>query len=81
MSTQKIKGGNTKEFYENEGTLNKSKMLEDMHPDVARVVWKFNRWHHHVDYKPFRKNRLIKIKHYENQNVVNNYGMEIHEQK
>ena len=80
MSTQKIKGGNTKEFYENEGTLNKSKMLEDMHPDVAKVTWKFNRWHHHVDYKPFRKNRLIKIKHYENQNIVNNYGMEIHEQ-
>jgi len=80
MSTQKIKGGNTKEFYENEGTLNKSKMLEDMHPDVTKVVWKFNRWHHHVNYKPFKKNRLKKITNYENEKKINNYGMEIYEQ-
>jgi hypothetical protein len=80
MSTQKIKGGNTKEFYENEGTLNKSKMLEDMHPDVAKVVWRFNRWHHHVNYKPFKNNRLKKITNYENEKKINNYGMEIYEQ-
>ena len=52
-TTQKIKGGNTDEFYETEGTLPKSKMLEEMHPDVAKVVWKFNRWHHQVDYSGF----------------------------
>ncbi|GAH45961.1 unnamed protein product, partial [marine sediment metagenome] len=44
-TTQRLKGGNTKEFYNHEGTMNKSKMLEEMHPDVASVVWKFNRWH------------------------------------
>jgi hypothetical protein len=58
VTTQRMKGGNTKEFYAQEGTLNKSKMLEDMHPDVAKVVWRFNRWHHHVDYSPFKRNRL-----------------------
>lgn len=55
-TTQKIKGGNTDEFYENEGTLPKSEMLEKMHPDVAKVVWKFNRWHHQVDYSSFKQN-------------------------
>jgi len=55
-------------------------MLEDMHPDVAKVVWRFNRWHHHVNYKPFKNNRLKKITNYENEKKINNYGMEIYEQ-
>ena len=75
--TQTIKGGNTQEFYEKEGTLPKSKMLEDLHPDVAKVVWKFNRWHHHVDYRPFKKNRLIKKQGLVVPDVVNNYGMKL----
>lgn len=53
VTTQKVKGGNTAEFYGKEGTYNKSKMLEDMHPDVAKVAWKFNRWHHQVDYSGY----------------------------
>ena len=24
------------------------------------MTWRFNRWHHHVDYKPFKKNALIR---------------------
>ena len=75
--TQTIKSGNTQEFYEKEGTLPKSKMLEDLHPDVAKVVWKFNRWHHHVDYRPFKKNRLIKKQGLVVPDVVNNYGMKL----
>lgn len=53
ITTQKMDGGNTDEFYSDEGTLPKSQMLEKMHPDVAKVVWKFNRWHHQVDYSNF----------------------------
>lgn len=77
MATQKIKGGNTKEFYSGEGTKNKSQMLEDMHPDVAKVVWRFNRWHHHVDYKPFKGNKLIRKSNFNNLlNTNNEYGLE-----
>lgn len=75
VTTQRMSGGNTKEFYEHEGTLAKSQMLADLHPDVAKVVWRFNRWHHHVDYKPFKKNGLIKDPSVEIPNGVNNYGM------
>tara|TARA_R100000654_G_C2668677_1_gene125736 strand:+ start:53 stop:1192 length:1140 start_codon:yes stop_codon:yes gene_type:complete len=57
MSTQKLKGGNTKEFYDKEGTKKKSQMLEDMHPDICRITWKFNRWHHHCNYKIFSNNK------------------------
>ena len=76
VTTQRMKGGNTKEFYADEGTLPKSQMLADLHPDEAEVVWKFNRWHHLVNYKPFKKNKLIKIneRHYAG---VKNYGMEL----
>jgi len=76
-TTQMMKGGNTDEFYAKEGTLPKSEMLAMLHPDVAKVVWRFNRWHHHVDYKPFKKNKLIKREDLVIPEGVNNYGMEL----
>lgn len=48
-------GGNTAEFYATEGTLPKSQMLVDMHPDVTKLVWKFGRAHHKCDYSRFRQ--------------------------
>jgi hypothetical protein len=77
VTTQRMKGGNTDEFYALEGTKAKSQMLADLHPDVAKVVWRFNRWHHHVDYKPFSKNRLIKRDDVVASEKINNYGMEL----
>ena len=55
LRTQTIGGGNTAEFYAGEGTKAKSEMLVRVHPDVTRLVWKFNRHHHHVDYKRFKQ--------------------------
>ena len=77
VTTQRMKGGNMAEFYSKEGTLNKSKILEELHPDVAKVVWKFNRWHHSVDYRPFKKNKLIKKEGLEIPDRINNYGMKL----
>tara|TARA_R110002020_G_scaffold116315_10_gene266685 strand:+ start:512 stop:1375 length:864 start_codon:yes stop_codon:yes gene_type:complete len=76
VTTQRMKGGNHEQFYAEDGTYLKSKMLEDMHPDVAKVVWRFSRWHHHVDYKPFKKNLLGK-KAEDIPLEVNNYGMKL----
>jgi hypothetical protein len=77
ITTQRMRGGNSAEFYDDEGTYPKSKMLADMHPDVAEVVFKFGRWHHYVDYTPFKKNRLIKVVNTEKMPKVNNYGLEL----
>lgn len=74
--TQVIKGGNSAEFYNAEGTLPKSKMLEEMHPDVAKVQFMYGRWHHYVDYLPFKGNRLIKAKDPE-YSADPEYGMKI----
>jgi hypothetical protein len=65
LTTQTLGGGNTEAFYDKEGTLPKSQMLVDMHPDVARLVWKFGRWHHHVDYSPYKNLALIRRDDYE----------------
>jgi hypothetical protein len=64
LTTQTLGGGNTEAFYAGEGTLPKSQMLVDMHPDVAKLVWKFGRWHHHVNYNPYKDIPLIKKKEF-----------------
>jgi len=92
-ATQTVKGGNTSEFYHSEfvedsdniklgqyhsdGTINKSQMLVDMHPDVTRLVWRYGRWHHWVDYEPFKKNALKRKEWILLSNGVNNYGMRL----
>lgn len=76
VTTQRMKGGNTDELYAN-GTLEKSQCLVDLHPDVAKVTWRFNRWHHFVDYKVFKKNKLIKKENLVIPDVINNYGMKL----
>ena len=76
-TTQTIKGGNTAEFYAKEGTFMKSKMQVDLHPDVSRMVERFGRIHHFVDYTPFKKNKLILRKDLELPKTVDNYGMEL----
>jgi hypothetical protein len=75
MPTQTVKGGNTADFYAREGTMPKSAMLAEMHPDVSRVVWKFHRWHHYVDYNPFKKNKLIMKPKLIIPEGINEYGM------
>ncbi len=77
QTTQSMKGGNTDAFYAAEGTLPKSKMLQDMHPDVTSVVFKFGRWHHHVDYRPFKANKLIRADDAVIVHGTNNYGMSL----
>jgi hypothetical protein len=78
-TTQTMAGGNTDEFYSKEGTLPKSQMIERLHPDVAEVVWRFNRWHHHVDYSVFKHNTLVKRYGVVIPQGINTYGMKLTE--
>lgn len=78
IMTQRVSGGNTKEFYADEGTKAKSEMLAKLHPDVAKVVWKFNRWHHEVNYNEFKKNNKLKFRNdYVKKKGINEYGMRL----
>lgn len=73
--TMKLKGGNTDELYKDDGRLKMAQALVDLHPDVAKVAWKFGRWQHQVNYNGFRKNKLIKKKGLVIPEGINNYGM------
>lgn len=77
LVTQAMAGGNTEEFYSKEGTLPKSQMIVDMHPDVARLKWMNGRWHHWVDYSPYEGNRLKYRDDIEIKSGCNEYGMEL----
>lgn len=68
-------GGNTDELYKGNGRWLMAESLREQHPDVTVVTWKFNRWQHHVDYTPFKKNKLIRKPDYNYQLTTNNYGL------
>jgi hypothetical protein len=74
--SMKDKGGNTDTIY-NTGDNRRefAESLRRQHPDLVKVVWRYNRWHHQVDYRPF-KNRPLEYKDdYVPSGEVNNYGM------
>ena len=80
--TQALPGGNTGEFYAHEGTLNKSAMQVNLHPDVSRLTYRFGRIHHYVDYSPFKHNRLRRKPDYDDivkrqLQETNNYAMQL----
>lgn len=79
-TTMRARGGNTDTIY-NTGDNRRefAESLQRQHPDVVEVKCKFNRWHHVVNYKPFKNNKLIKRKGLIIPEGVNNYGMIIKE--
>lgn len=81
VTTMRMKGGNTDELYVDDGRKKMAEALRDLHPDVTKVIWKFGRWHHQVDYRKFKKNKLIKKENLIVPDVVNNYGMILKEHK
>lgn len=76
-ATLKTKGGNTDEVYQDKSRLEFAQSLQRQHPDVVKVVWRYNRWHHQVDYRRFKNNPLIKRDDIEIPQGVNNYGMKL----
>lgn len=78
QGTLTMKGGNTDTVY-SDGS-NRLKFVQSLckqHPDVSKLVWRFNRWHHQVDYSQFKKNKLIKKKGLVIPDRINNYGLKL----
>lgn len=73
--TMTVKGGNTDELYADDGRLKMAKSLQEQHPDICTVTWKFNRWQHQVNYTVFEKNKLIRKKNVEIKQGIDNYGL------
>lgn len=76
METMSLKGGNTP-IYEDDGRLEMAKSLRAQHPDVTKITWKFGKWQHQVDYRPFKKNKLIRKRGIIIPDKPNEYGMKL----
>ena len=73
-----MKGGNTDNVYNDEDyRLSFAKSLQEQHPDVVDIIWRWGRWHHHVDYTPFKKNKPVLRAGVTKTKEMNNYGMEL----
>lgn len=79
MATMTMKGGNMETLYKQDaqfdGRLEMAKSLQQQHPDVCRIIRKWGRWQHHVDYRPFKGNKLIRKPGVEIPKGVDNFGM------
>jgi len=74
-ATMVTKGGNTPIYTTGDLRSDFVDSLIEQHPDVVKKVWRYERWHHEVNYKPFEKNRLIKKQGLIIENKTNEYGM------
>lgn len=79
MQTMTMKGGNTDELYRKDDKIDRrllmAQSLQKQHPDVVKITWKWGRWQHQVNYKPFKKNKLILRPDIEIPKGIDNYGM------
>jgi hypothetical protein len=76
VTTMRMAGGNTDSVYaETDNRLEFAQSLVDQHPDVVTLTKKFGRWHHQVNYKPFRGTKLIYKDGITVERGINNYGM------
>ena len=76
-TTMIMKGGNTDELYTGNGRLKMAQSLQEQHPDIVKVTRKWGRWQHQVNYRPFKKNKLIEKPGVVIPRGVNNYGMKL----
>ncbi len=71
------KGGNTDTIYNTgDERLGFAQSLAQQHPDCVKIVRRYNRWHHFVDYSKFKNNLLIK-KDIEIPNIINEFKMKL----
>jgi len=59
IASMQMKGGNTDTVYATgDHRLQFVKSLKEQHPDCVELVWRYDRWHHAVDYTRFKSNAL-----------------------
>lgn len=74
VATMTMKGGNTDKLYKGDGRRKMADSLREQHPDVTKVVQKWGRWQHSVDYSGFTQKLKLKPG-IDLKETVNDYGM------
>jgi len=78
VSTMTMKGGNTDTIYNTGDNREEfARSLERKHPDVVKTIWRYGRWHHSINFNPFKDIDLIRVDNYDEivGKGINNYGM------
>ena len=63
-ATMTVKGGLTEHYTdessgtEKGGRLDMARALVELHPDVTKIIYRWGRYQHSVDYRPFKVNKL-----------------------
>lgn len=78
-TTMSMKGGNTESLYTGikDGRLEMAKSLVEQHKDYVKIVRKWDRWQHHVDYSSFKRTFLKLKPNLKLDKINNNYGMQL----
>jgi hypothetical protein len=79
IGTLKMKGGNTEEVYaDSNNRRDFAESLKEQHPDLVKVVWRYERWHHEVNYSVFKQS-LKRVDNYDQivSKGVDNYNMKL----
>lgn len=77
IATMQVKGGMTDYYEKTNKRLEFCQELQQAHPDVVKITWKWGRWQHQVDYRPFKNNKLIRKKGIVIPDKPNEYGMKL----
>ena len=81
IASMQMSGGNTDTVYTDGDERRKfAESLQEQHPEYVKVDRRYNRWHHVVDYTPFKRNVLIKKKGLIVPKGINTYGMILKEE-
>ena len=75
QTTMTMSGGNTDDLYKDDGRLIMAQSLQEQHPDITTISHKFGHVQHHVNYEPFKRNRLIRKPGIVIPEGIDNYGM------
>lgn len=76
VTSMRMKGGNTESVYgDTDNRREFAESLVSQHPDVVKLTRKFGRFHHQVNYKPFKRNQLEAIEGLRVERGIDNYGM------
>jgi hypothetical protein len=82
VKTMMMSGGNTDTIYsKTDNRLEFAKSLQEQHPDCVKIVWRYNRWHHSINFNKFKENKLIKIEGLIIPDIINEYGMKLVDKK
>lgn len=78
VSTMIMKGGNTDSIYnQGDNRLEFAESLQKKHPDCVKVIERYGRWHHSINFNKWKTTKLIRHKNIDLSNRINEYGMKL----